>query len=110
MGLGKESRMTRKTAPKPAAPIPKRRQFTDEFRRDAVQLMLDGHSAASVAQRLGISCPTLLYRWKQQQLRQSGPVAATLEERVRELEAELLRVQRERDILKKALAIFGRNE
>jgi transposase len=109
MGIGKESRMARKAASKPA-PIPKRRQFTDEFRRDAVQMMLDGHTAASVAQRLGISCPTLLYRWKQQQLRQSGPVAASLDERVRGLEAELLRVQRERDILKKALAIFGRNE
>ena len=102
--------MARKAPPKPAAPVPKRRQFTDEFRRDAVQMMLDGHTAASVAQRLGISCPTLLYRWKQQQLRHSGPVAASLDERVRELEAELLRVQRERDILKKALAIFGRHE
>jgi transposase len=102
--------MARKTAPKSAAPVPKRRQFTDEFRQDAVQMMLDGHSAASVAQRLGISCPTLLYRWKQQQVHKSGPVATSLEERVRELEAELLRVQRERDILKKALAIFGRHE
>jgi transposase len=110
MGIGKESRMARKAPSKPAALVPKRRHFTDEFRRDAVQMMLDGHSAASVAQRLGISCPTLLYRWKQQQLRRSGPVAASLDERVRELETELLRVQRERDILKKALAIFGRNE
>ena len=102
--------MARKTPPRPVAPVPKRRQFTDEFRREAVPMMLDGHSASSVAQRLGISCPTLLYRWKQQQLHRSGPVAASLDERVRELEAELLRVQRERDILKKALAIFGRNE
>ena len=102
--------MARKAPSKPAAPVPKRRHFTDEFRRDAVQMMLDGHSAPSVAQRLGITCTTLLYRWKQQQLRHSGPVAASLDERVRELEAELLRVQRERDILKKALAIFGRHE
>ncbi len=102
--------MAKKARPQPAAPVPKRRRFTDDFRREAVQMMLDGHSAPSVAQRLGITCTTLLYRWKQQQLRQSGPVAASLDERVRELEAELLRVQRERDILKKALAIFGRNE
>ena len=73
-------------------------------------MLLDGHSAASVAERLGLSCPTLLYRWKAQQLERSGPVASTLEDRVRDLEAELLRVTRERDILKKALAIFGRNE
>ncbi len=51
--------------------------------REAVQMMLDGHTAASVAERLGISCPTLLYRWKQRQLRRGGPVAASLDDRVR---------------------------
>jgi transposase len=40
----------------------------------------------------------------------SGPAASSLEQRVRELESELLRTQRERDILKKALAIFGRSD
>jgi transposase len=87
----------------------KRRRFTDEFRRDAVQMMLDGHTAASVAERLGISSASLLYNWKNRFLAESGPVAASLEERVRQLETELLRVERERDILKKALAIFGRS-
>ena len=43
-------------------------------------------------------------------VQRSGPVATSLEARVRELEIELQRVQRERDILKKALAIFGRHE
>ena len=40
----------------------------------------------------------------------SGPAATTLEHRVRELEEKLRRVERERDILKKALAIFGCDE
>jgi len=87
-----------------------RRHYDEEFRREAVQMMLDGLSASSVAERLGLSGANLLYRWKQQQLERSGPVATTLEARVRELEVELQRVQRERDILKKALAIFGRHE
>ncbi len=39
-----------------------------------------------------------------------GGAAESLEARVRELEDELRRVERERDILKKALAVFGRNE
>ena len=47
--------MTKNVRPKTAARVSKRRRFTDEFRREAVQMMLDGHSAASVAQRLGIS-------------------------------------------------------
>lgn len=87
-----------------------RRQFTDEFKRDAVQMLLDGHSAPSVVERLGLSGTNLLYRWKREQLDQSGPVASALDARVVQLEAELRRVERERDILKKALAIFSRSE
>ena len=102
--------MARKVSPQPIPPVAKRRRFDEEFRREAVQMMLDGHTAASVAERLGISCPTLLYRWKQQQLHRGGPVATSLDDRVKELEAELHRLERERDILKKALAIFGRTE
>jgi transposase len=88
---------------------PGRRSFTEEFKREAVAMLMDGHSASSVATRLGISV-NLLYRWKAQQLTASGPVAESLDSRVRQLESELLRVTRERDILKKALSIFGRSE
>lgn len=87
-----------------------RRRYPDDFKRDAVQMMLDGYSAAEVCERLGIPNTNTLYRWKQQFVELGGPVAGTLDERVKELEAELKRVERERDILKKALAIFGRNE
>ena len=88
----------------------KRRLFTQEFREEAVQMLLDGHSARSVVERLGLSGTNVLYRWKSAQVRRSGPVANSLEARVWELEAELRRVERERDVLKKALAIFGRHE
>jgi transposase len=88
----------------------RRRAFTEEFRQEAVQMLLDGHSAASVAERLGLAGTNLLYRWKREQLERTGPVATSLEARVRELEIELHRVERERDILKKALVIFGRQE
>ena len=87
-----------------------RRVFTEEFKEEAVQMLLDGHTAKSIVDRLGLSGTSILYRWKSQQLQQSGPVASSLEARVRELEIELRRVERERDVLKKALAIFGRNE
>ena len=87
-----------------------RRQFDDQFKREAVQMLLDGHTAASVVDRLGLSGTNLLYRWKREQLRQSGPVASSLDNRVKELETELRRVERERDILKKALSIFSRSD
>lgn len=85
-----------------------RRRYTQEFKEEAVQMVLDGHSVPSVCRRLGLSSPTVLYRWKRQLIRQGGAAAVGLEGRVRELEAELKRVEQERDILKKALAIFGR--
>jgi transposase len=102
--------MTKKAGKQEPPKRARRREFTEEFRREAVQMMLDGHAAASVAERLGISGTNLLYRWKSEHLQRSGPVATSLEARVRELEIELHRVERERDILKKALAIFGRHE
>ena len=93
------------------AQVPKsRRQFTDEFKREAVQMLLDGHSGPSRVERLGLTSTNLLYRWKREQLEESGPVASALDARVLQLEAELRRVERERDILKKALAILSRSE
>jgi len=84
-----------------------RRIYSDELKAEAVQMVLDGHSAESVVSNLGLSGASLLYRWKAKLLQQSGPAAATLENRVCQLENELRRVERERDILKKALAIFS---
>jgi transposase len=84
-----------------------RRQYDDEMKTEAVQMLLDGHSAKSVASRLGLSGTNVLYRWKARMLSESGPAATALEARVQELEKELRRVEQERDILKKALAIFS---
>lgn len=94
----------------PSSDSQKRRRFTKEFKEDAVQMLLDGHSATSVAERLGLSGANLLYRWKRDLIGEAGKTASSLDIRVRELENELRRVERERDILKKALAIFGRDE
>ncbi len=97
--------MTRKSTRK--KPRSKRRAYSEELKTEAVQMMLDGHSAQSVADNLGLSGTNVLYRWKNKLLQDSGPAASTLESRVRQLEEELRRVERERDILKKALAIFS---
>ena len=87
-----------------------RRRFTEEFKQEAVRMLVDGQSATTVAERLGLSGTNLLYQWKQALIGRGGAAAEGLEARVRQLEDELRRVERERDILKKALAIFGRNE
>ena len=55
-----------------------RRHFSDEFKEEAVQMLLDGHSASSISTNLGIDNTNLLYRWKAEQVAKSGPVAETL--------------------------------
>ena len=85
-----------------------RRVYDEELKGEAVQMLLDGQSAEAVARNLGLSGVNLLYRWKAKLARQNGLSAATLENRVRQLQEDLRRVERERDILKKALAIFSR--
>jgi transposase len=84
----------------------RRRSYTEEFKAEAVQMLLDGHSVASVAENLGVRS-NQLYRWKSKFLKSSGPAATALDARVQQLEQELQRVERERDVLKKALAIFS---
>src|SRR6056297_2746195 len=86
-----------------------RGSYTQEFKEEAVQMLLDGHTAPSIVERLGLSSTNLLYRWRREMIGQAGKTAEVLDDRVRQLEAELKRVQQERDILKKALAIFGRD-
>jgi len=73
-------------------------------------MLLDGHTASSIVERLGISGTNILYRWKKEQIASSGPIANAMDSKLRGLENELRRVERERDILKKALNIVGRSE
>jgi len=72
-------------------------------------MLLDGHSAPSVADRLELPGPNLLYRWKREAIGRGGPAARHLDDRVSHLQEELRRAERERDILKKALAILSRS-
>jgi len=44
-----------------------RQRYTDEFKEEAVQMLLDGHTASSVKERLGLPHCAMLYRWKQEQ-------------------------------------------
>ncbi|MCH7733473.1 MAG: transposase [Candidatus Marinimicrobia bacterium] len=91
-----------------------RRRFTKEFKTEAVELALRSNKAMiEIAGGLGIR-PELLYRWKsdymaskEQAFPGSGHLHDPEEEQVRRLERELRSTQEERDILKKALAIFS---
>ncbi|QPD02491.1 MAG: transposase [Candidatus Nitrospira kreftii] len=90
-----------------------RRQYTEEFKTEAVRLVRDSaRPVAHVARDLGIA-DHLLYRWRaeQQQAEERGRTRQDL----RAEEAELARLRREnavlkqeRDFLKRAAAFFAR--
>lgn len=92
-----------------------RRSFTKEFKMEAVRLLTEGRcSVAQVARDLGIR-DTMLGRWKQE-LAQSPEYAfpgkgqgKPEEEELRWLRRDNERLRMERDILKKAAAIFSKD-
>ena len=92
---------------------PKRRQYTEEFKTEAVRLVHElKRPVAQVARELGISA-NLLYRWsgEEHNAERRGTTRSALkaerEELVR-LRRELDTVTKERDFLKSAAAYFAR--
>jgi len=91
-----------------------RRQYSEEFKKDAVNHSLTSEKTVEeVARDLGIAHSNLR-RWRAQYSK-NGELAfpgkgkqrlTPQEEEIRRLKKELYEVQQERDILKKALAIF----
>lgn len=92
---------------------PKRREYTEQFKTEAVRLVCEaGKPIAQIARELGISA-NLLYRWRgeERQARSLGTTRTALkadaEELIR-LRRELDTVKKERDFLKSAAAYFAR--
>jgi transposase-like protein len=89
-----------------------RRKFTEEFKADAVQLVVAGdRPIAQVARELEISESSLGYWVKAYRVRYPDPVGAPLPvaaARVARLEAENRRLAEENAFLKKAAAFFAR--
>lgn len=93
-----------------------RKVYTRQFKEEALELLeTSGRSANQLEQELGIgrSCLT---RWRQEaaaEREQAFPGQGRLppdQERLRQLERENLILRQERDILKKAIAIFSQTE
>jgi len=94
-----------------------RRRFDLQFKLDAVRLMTEGgRSMSAVSRDLGVGC-TQLANWKKKYGDRSArgndvptspsPVTPSAAE-IEKLRRELAQVKEEREILKKALAVFSR--
>jgi len=92
----------------------KRAVYTDEFKFDAVRLVLDeGLTKAEVSRRLGVN-QNSLGKWVKA-YKQNGEVAfpgkgrqTPEQEELRRLREEVRELKMEREILKKATAFFAR--
>ncbi|BCL61794.1 transposase [Desulfomarina profundi] len=96
--------------------VQQRRKYDPDFKRNAVLLSEEpGKAVTEIADNLGIS-RDLLYRWRREYRARenysfSGNGRESLtpqEQKVRDLEKRLRDAEMERDILKKAMAIFSR--
>ena len=89
-----------------------RRQFTDEFKAGAVRLVLDeGKKLAEVARDLDLTASALGSWVKRARADRSGGKARPTSDQLAELamlKKELRVVTQERDILKKAVAFFAK--
>lgn len=90
-----------------------RRKFTQEFKDDAVSLVIDqGYSCAEVGRRLGVSENNVNrwvrhYRQRNEIESANGLTPAEMEAELKRLRKENKRLEMERDILKKAAAFFA---
>jgi transposase len=91
-----------------------RRKYTEEFKREVVQLMeSSGKPIAEIAREMGIN-DNNLYRWRglygsQTPAKPTGSVAE-MEAEVKRLQREVEVLRQERDILKKAMSIVSRSQ
>ena len=93
----------------------RQRQYDAEFKKEVLKMTMEGKPVVEVARDLGIS-PERIYKWRRDEKLRIGAVAfasaggkvLTPEEKLRALRQELETTKRERDILKKALAIFSK--
>jgi transposase len=90
-----------------------RRQFTDEFKQDAVALVrATGRPIAQIAQELGIYDSTLGNWVRQDRIDRGEAEGLTTEERARlaELERDNARLRMERDLLKRTVAFWVKEQ
>ena len=87
-----------------------RRQYTEDFKRDAVALVTDqGYKVTEAARSLGIN-DNQLRRWKQEFEEQASGVQLNEDEReeLKRLRKEVRNLRMEKKILKKASQYFAK--
>ena len=87
-----------------------RKKYTKEFRIDTVKLLMSsGKTVREISEDLGIH-ENILFRWKKEYQNSTNPFPGNgnpIEKELYELKKENAILREEREILKKAVAIFS---
>jgi transposase len=94
----------------------KHKRYTDEFKREVLEMAASKErSIRQLERELGIT-PGLIYKWRERYRvdEKNGTLRASeereAEAEIRRLKRELAIVRQERDILKKAIQVFSREQ
>ena len=91
----------------------KRKKYSDEFKEEAVKLVVEqGYKITEASRNLGIH-DSLLRRWVRNAKGDDGPSVAdnvNLQAELKRLKKENAQLKMEREILKKSVAFFAKDE
>jgi transposase len=88
------------------------RKYDAAFKEEVLRMAFDGRPVSEISQALGVG-ENLIYRWKSRHKAKGtkgenkGVIAASADQQA--LQKKIRELETERDILKKALAIFSRD-
>ena len=84
------------------------KKYDDQFRKDAVNhLLISGKTVREVSKALGVS-KSALHQWRKEYDTGASQQELSMADELTQLRKELRDVTMERDILKKATAIFSK--
>jgi transposase len=95
----------------------KRRKYDADFKQEVLSMVRNGRSVLDISESLGISA-SLIHKWKSRSslaaaassnALPSAPEPVSFKEH-EQLKAKVKQLEQERDILKKALGIFSRED
>jgi transposase len=85
----------------------KRRKYDENFKQEILKMINSGRSVPEVARTMGLG-ENLVYKWKAESRIHENPEEKSVNSELDQLRKQIRQLETERDILKKALVIFGR--
>ena len=91
-----------------------RKKYDNDFKVMIAELLLSGISGSQVSREYGLSA-SMIVRWRREYVAKQGDFSkkkqvSETEKELRDLNKKLRDVTMERDILKKAVSIFSKND